>query len=175
MDRPPHHAASERRLEDLPRRGAQSTNTPLRRGLLAVLAAAALLATAWVTDTIRAPGERAFYSVDCSPGTWEGARCYGRLVAGRQYRFKAIPASHEVLFWTVGSPANAGKYVDCSMKDADNWSCPPASQTAEFVTYQVVAGDPVSGSGHSARSFHRIQKWRWLLLDIGVPVGHDAL
>jgi hypothetical protein len=144
-------------------------------GLILFLAFAALVAFGWATDRIRPQGERAVYTVDCAPGTWEGNKCFGVLVAGRQLRFRVVAARREVQFWTVGSPAVSGKYSDCKVQDAENWSCRADTQTPNFIAHQMIGGHPVTDPGVPTLPFHEIQKWRWLLLRAGVPVGHEAL
>ena len=144
-------------------------------GLILLLSFAALIAFGWATDKIRPQGERAVYSVECSPGNWEGHKCFGRLVAGRQYRFRVLASRGEVMFWTVGKPPVSGKYSDCSVKDGDNWSCRTDAQAPNFIAHQMIGGHPVTDPNLPTLPFHEIQKWRWLLLRAGVPVGHEAL
>ena len=70
-----------------------------------LFAMAALLVVAglvWASDWITMQNERTIYTVDCSGGAWQGRRCSGRLKAGDRYRFRALRARGEVLFWVVG-------------------------------------------------------------------------
>jgi hypothetical protein len=148
---------------------------PARAALIVVVIFAALIALAWVTDAIRPQGVRAIYAVGCAPGTWEGSRCHGRLVAGEQYRFQVVESRGEVLFWTAEAPAAVGKYSLCTITDRSNWSCNPNAQTQNTITHQMIHGHPIPDPNVPTPPFHEIQKWRWLLLRAGVPVGHDAL
>src|SRR5437016_11016884 len=113
-----------------------TSDRPSRVGLILLFTLAALFAFGWVTDTIRLPGERNVYTAECAPGSWDGNHCFGRLVAGREYRFQALEARGEVLFWTDGAPTLAGKYSDCSVKDQENWSCRPNAQTRSIIAHQ---------------------------------------
>ena len=151
-----------------------STHFP-RAALIVGIVFGALVTLAWATDAVRPQGVRVIYTADCKPGTWEGRRCYGRLVAGRRYRFEIVQTRGEVLFSSNEEPAVGGAYSRCRVTDKADWSCDPVAQAATTIAHQMIGGHPVPDPKVPTLPFHEIEKWRWLLLSIGVPVGHDAL
>jgi hypothetical protein len=127
------------------------------------------LGTAWVTDSITLEGERTIYTADCDGGQWgSGAAagsCSGRMMPAERFRFRALRAHSEVLFWTVGDTSRpSGKFAGCTVKDSRNWNCPGNEQSGDTITHQMVDGVPQADASGRARSFHAIEKWRWLLL-----------
>jgi hypothetical protein len=126
------------------------------------------LGTAWVTDSVTLEGERTIYTAECEGGNWSTdpvPACGGTLVAGERFRFRALRAHSEVLFWTVGdSRRPSGKFSGCTVVDSRNWSCPGNEQSRDTITHQMLDGSPQSDSSGRARSFHAVEKWRWLML-----------
>jgi hypothetical protein len=147
----------------------------MRAALVLAVILGALVTLVWATDAVRPHGVRTIYTAKCKPGTWEGSRCYGRLVAGPAYRFEIVEASGEVRFWSSDEPALKGTYSSCRVADRANWFCDPAAETVKTIAHQMVDDHPVSDPKIPTVPFHEIEKWRWLLLSIGVPVGHAAL
>lgn len=139
--------------------------------LVLVLAFAALGAFAWSTDKITMQGERTVYTVACSQGVWDGNRCSGKLVAGARYRFRALRAHSEVLFWTVGASEPSGKFTDCTVVDGQNWSCKASAEAARTITREMIHGQPTSDPSVNTLPFHETPKWKWMLLRMGVPVA----
>ena len=128
----------------------------------------------WASDSVTLEGERTVYTVDCAQGEWHGATCTGRLVAGDRYRFRALRAHSEVVFWTSGSRLASSKLEGCKIIDGRNWTCPLAPQAAQTVTLQMVHGCPMADKTGTAKRFHAVAKWRWWLLKWGAPVGSEA-
>ena len=146
-----------------------------RIGIGVVAVSCALAVLSWMTDSIPSPdGTRAVYTGECARGTWDGSHCYGRLVAGPRYWFQVTDTRGEVLFWSTEGPA-VGKYSTCSVEDRENWSCIPNSGSVRTIAHQMIRGRPVPDPTVPTLPFHEIEKWRWLLLQIGFPAGHEAL
>jgi len=143
---------------------------------LAVVAILGLaVAMAWASDAITLQGERTVYTVDCVQGQWQGAICSGVLAAGKRYRFRALRAHNEVMFWTVGaSDEPSGKFSGCRVVDGRNWICPPSGDAALTITLQMERGAPVPGVSGKTRPYHAVTKWRWWLLRWGIPTGSSA-
>jgi hypothetical protein len=140
-----------------------------------VLAAAVLLGfLTWSSDFITAQGERTIYTVGCSNGLWQGSHCGGRLVAAERYRFRALHARGEVLFWTVGANEPSSKFTDCKIQDGRNWSCQPNADAPKSITLQMERGVALHDATGLVRSFHAVPKWRWMLARYGVPTGNDS-
>ena len=76
----------------------------------------------------------------CLEGEWQANRCTGRLVASERYRFRALRAHHEVLFWTMGDKGPSGRYSDCDIVDGHNWSCKANADAARTITHQMTQG-----------------------------------
>jgi hypothetical protein len=128
------------------------------------------LSTAWLTDSVTLEGERTIYTADCDDGAWsagaDGA-CSGRLVAAERFRFRALRAHSEVLFWTVGdSRRPSGKFTGCTVKDSRNWTCPGNEQSGDTITHQMVDGAPQPDTSGRTRTYHSVEKWRWLWLRV---------
>lgn len=139
-------------------------------GLLFAVAAA----YAWATDFITASGEWTVYTADCVGGTWKANRCLGRLDAGPRYRFRALRAHGEVLFWTVGSAEPSGRFTGCIIEGGRNWSCPPQPDAGRTVTLSMVRGHPIPDALHRTRPLHSLSKIRWIALRLGMTFGATA-
>jgi hypothetical protein len=142
--------------------------------LFVVLLFVGLGFAAWASDTITLEGERPIYTADCVAGTWQGPRCTGRLSAGPRYRFRALRAHKEVLFWTAGASGASGKYTDCDIKDGRNWSCAPNADATRTIVHEMLHGRPVRDPSVPALGFHQVPKWKWWALRLGLPVGSEA-
>ena len=129
---------------------------------------------AWADDFITLKGERTVYTAGCQQGVWMGERCTGTLVAAQRYRFRALKANREVLFWTVGVAESSGKFTDCLIQDGRNWSCKPTADASRTVTREMVHGRPAADASGLARPLHAVAKWRWWLLRWGIPLGNEA-
>ena len=140
--------------------------------LIAVLTAMCM--AAWATDFVTLQGERTIYSVTCEGGAWQGKVCSGKLVPAERYRFRSLRAHEEVLFWVVGASGPSHKYSGCKVKDGRNWSCPPAPDAVQTITREMKQGEPVADAATPTRAYHAVPKWRWLLLQCGVPLGQAA-
>jgi hypothetical protein len=127
----------------------------------------------WASDFVTLQGERTIYTADCKDGAWQAAHCTGRLVAGERYRFRALRARGEVLFWTVGANEPSAKFSDCTIQSGRNWSCKPNADASKSITLQMLHGEAVHDDTGQARSFHEVPKWRWLLASYGLPAGSD--
>ena len=146
----------------------------MRIWLTVVALLATVAALLWASDKITLEGERTIYTVECRDGTWQGTQCSGRLVAADRYRFRALKPHSEVVFWTVGASAPSGKFADCEIKDGRNWTCKPNAEAARTITLQMARGVPVPDASGRTKGFHAIEKWRWFLLQWGLPVGSSA-
>jgi hypothetical protein len=129
---------------------------------------------AWASDFITLQGERTIYTAGCQDGVWEGDRCTGKLVAAERYRFRALKAHNEVLFWTVGSPVPSGKFTRCAVTNGRYWICEPNGDASATVTREIRHGKPVSHPGDNTRPFHQISKFRWMLLQYGISVSNTV-
>jgi hypothetical protein len=125
----------------------------------------------WSDDAITLQGERTVYTVDCRQGAWVGRRCSGELVASDRYRFRALKARREVLFWRAGIDEPSGRFTNCEIKDGRNWKCPAAADAARTVTREMLRGRPVAVADGAGRALHAVAKWRWWLLHWGFPSG----
>jgi hypothetical protein len=131
-----------------------------------------LLFAAWASDFITMQGERTVYTVECRDGAWAGERCAGTLVAGQRYRYRALTAHKEVIFWTVGTGEPSGKFAECEIKDGRNWVCKPNGDVSRSITLQMAEGVPIAGA--QTRPFRAVSKWRWMLLKRGFGAGGDV-
>lgn len=129
---------------------------------------------AWATDKITSQGERTVYTVDCAQGTWQANRCTAKLIPAKRYRFRALKAHGEVLFWTIGEQESSGRYTDCSIQDGHNWSCKPNPDASRTITHQMLHGQPVPDPNAQMLAFRRVPKWEWVMLRVGIPVGNEA-
>jgi hypothetical protein len=138
------------------------------------IAVPVLAISLWSNDWITMQGERTIYTAECRDGVWQGRHCTGHLAAGSRFRFRALKPHGEVIFWTVGSSEPSGKFTDCQIVDGRNWSCKPAAMPPVPATFEIARGLPVADRTGRARSFHALSKWRWWMLDAGLPAGSDA-
>lgn len=129
----------------------------------------------WATDFITLKGEWTVYTVDCKGGSWENNACSGTLVPSRRYRFRALKAHSEVLFWIAGEKEPSGKYSDCTIEDGREWSCKPNADAVRSITHRMVHGCPMSDHSVPTLSFHQVPKMKWELLRLGIPVGRSAM
>jgi hypothetical protein len=133
-----------------------------------------LSSVAWLTDFITLKGERTVYSANCQGGAWRGNTCTGRLVAGDRFRFRALKAHKEVVFWTAGDAGPSGKLTDCEVQGARAWRCRPLTAPVNTITFEMVRGNPVRDPSSRVLEAHPISKFRWYLSHLGLPVGNDA-
>lgn len=126
----------------------------------------------WTTDKVTLQGERTVYTVNCVNGTWNGSHCNGELTIGPRFRYRALKARGEVLFWILGSMEPSAKLTGCTIEDGRNWTCPESAEAPKSLTLAMSKGDPVRNPAWSTRPFHSISKVGWILLDLGVK--HSA-
>ena len=138
----------------------------------AFVALVALLFAIWVTDFVTVSGEWTIYTARCDGGSWQGDVCGGTLKPGERHRFRALKAHREVLYWVVNEQGESGRYLRCEVKDGRNWTCPGDRQGPPAITDRMKHGMPIVPTG--AASMHRIPKWKWALLEAGLPAGHTA-
>ena len=129
----------------------------------------------WMSDHVTLQGERTVYTARCERGTWVGNECSGNLAAGERYRYRALAARGEVLFWIVGSPEPSGKFTQCEIRDGRNWSCKANANTdaARSITLEMSKGQPVPDATGVTRPFHDVSKIVWLLLNCKLYFGID--
>ena len=132
------------------------------------------LVLGWGSDVVTLQGERTVYTLECVDGQWQGASCGGQLAAGNRYRFRALKAHEEVVFWTSGASGPSGKFSDCKIEDGRNWSCPPGTQANLTITMEIRGGIPVADASGKTQSYHAVSKWRWYLAKWGLPIGSSA-
>ncbi len=130
--------------------------------------------TAWITDFITMQGEWTIYTAACMGGNWHRITCDGTLVASKRYRFRALKAHAEVLFWTAGEKEPSGRYGECAIRDGRDWRCKSNADAARTITHIMSGGHPIPDPAVPTIPFHWIPKWKWEALRLGVPVGHDA-
>lgn len=122
----------------------------------------------WAIDFVTLEGEWTVYTVECKQGTWNGDRCTGKLVAAERYRFRALKAHSEVLFWVVGSTKeSSGRFTQCEVENRENWTCKANADSPRSITLAMSKGRPVPDPAANARSFHAVPKVKWLLLHYG--------
>ena len=147
----------------------------MRLFLLPTFAAlTAVSAMLWASDKITLQGERTIYTVECADGAWQGLHCTGHLVAADRFRFRALKAHREVVFWAVGASQPSGKFTDCDVRDGRHWTCRPNADASSTITLQMTEGVAVADATGRVRAFHAIEKWRWFFLKWGAPAGSDA-
>ncbi|MBB3178044.1 hypothetical protein [Variovorax sp. Sphag1AA] len=152
----------------------QTANTKIWAWLFAIAGLLVAAGLVWASDWITMQNERTIYTVDCAGGAWQGRRCNGRLKAGDRYRFRALRARGEVLFWVVGSGEPSGKLAPCAITSGRNWTCKTGPDAAHSITLQMSMGRAVISSDGATKSIHAVPKWRWYLLRWGIAVGHSA-
>ncbi len=139
----------------------------VRVWMLAVAVLATLVFAAWASDFVTRQGERTVYTVECVGGDWQGHECTGEVATGPRYRYRALKADGEVVFWTVGTSEPSGKFDDCTIQDGRNWTCEVCPDAARSITLQMAQGLPVSTAQDVTRPFRAVSKWRWMLLKRG--------
>lgn len=132
-------------------------------------------AFAWANDKITSQGERTVYTARCTQGDWQGNYCTGRLQPSERYRFRVLKAHREVLFWTIGDTGPSGRFTDCNVVDGHNWSCRPSADAGRTITHEMTHGHPVPDAGVPTLAFHEIPKWKWMMLQVGLPVRSRAI
>lgn len=145
-----------------------------RLWIFLLVVAAGLSFIVWASDSVTLQGERTVYTVRCEQGTWHGDRCSGKLVAAERYRFRALKAHEEVLFWIVGSSEPSGKFSQCVIKDGRNWSCKANTDARRSITLEISKGHPVPDPTGATRLFHAVSKFTWIILEYQVPFA-DAI
>ena len=128
----------------------------------------------WATDFVTLQGEWTIYTAFCKKGTWEGASCTGSLAPSARYRFRALKAHREVLFWTAGESGESGRYTRCEIQDGRNWFCPATESPVRAITHRMIQGNPQPDSDAGAIAFHRIPKWKWEMLSLLRPEAGQA-
>jgi len=149
-----------------------------RRSNLWVLGVVILLilaAVVWASDKITLQGERTIYSVKCEGGAWQGNRCTGKLVAGERYGFRVSLVRREVIYWVRGTSDPSGKFGNCDVIDRDNWSCKREPGQAPSITTEMKKGRPTRGADGGMIQFHDVPKWKWWIIDAGIPAFSEAL
>jgi hypothetical protein len=125
----------------------------------------------WASDKVTLQGERTFYTVECQDGAWDAGSCSGRLSAGPRFRYRALRARGEVLFWEIGAIEPSSKFTDCAIQDGRNWTCPGNGDSPKSITLALSRGEPVRNPAWPTRPFHLTSKFMWWLLDSGTIVG----
>lgn len=142
---------------------------------VALALAIALVAATWLTDFVTLQGEWTIYTATCKGGQWQGTTCTGHLEASERFRFRALKAHREVLFWTVGDTRQeSGRYTQCDITDGRTWSCPRNDHAARTITTGMKHGIPMADRDAGHLPFHRVAKWKWEALKRGLPVGRSA-
>ena len=147
----------------------------IRKLSIVVTILTVFFALVWASDTVTLQGERTIYTAKCEQGSWQGERCTGNLVAGDRYRYRALRARNEVIFWIAGSSEPSGKFTDCAIQDGRNWRCKPNADVGRSITLAMAKGFAVPDSTGAARSFHSISKLTWVLLNAGIPITSTAM
>jgi hypothetical protein len=139
----------------------------LRTWIALLIAFAGAAYFAWVLDWITPQGERTVYTVECS-GRWAGAACEGKELAGKRYRFRALKAHREVLYWTVGAEGEpSGKFHDCLIENGRNWTCKAAATgQPPAITQGMLRGEPLPHPSGQGPAYRQVSKWQWIWLDL---------
>ncbi|MFC5499057.1 hypothetical protein ACFPOE_16030 [Caenimonas terrae] len=151
------------------RRGGRATLTAI-----VVVVVAFLVLMGWAHDFITLDGSKTVYTVKCVGGQWNGPDCSGSLQAAERYRFRALKAHSEVIFWVAGSAEPSGKLAPCAIANAKEWVCKPGPDSGRTITHEMKFGHPVPEPHGPAKPFHQVAKWKWLLLNKGVGVFRSA-
>jgi len=128
----------------------------------------ALVLFVWTTDRVSLQGERTVYTVACVNGAWGSSGCSGKLTAGPRYRYRALRAHMEVLFWVLGAQEPSSKLTGCTIQDGRNWTCPGSGDASKSVTLGMSRGEPMQNSSWPTQPFHAVSKVRWWLLTFGL-------
>lgn len=122
----------------------------------------------WAGDRVTLQGERTIYTVICVNGAWAGNSCSGQIGAGPRYRYRALKARGEVLFWVVGAQEPSSKLVGCTIEDGRNWICPESADASKSITLTLTHGKPLRNSAGPTLPFHAVSKLSWKMLDAGL-------
>jgi hypothetical protein len=128
----------------------------------------------WATDWVTLQDEYTIYTGSCTGGEWMQGKCTGELRAGNRYRFRALRAHEEVLFWVAGSRERSGRLDKCVIKNKRNWKCPPGADSERSITLEMKNGHAVAGAP-GTRPFRPISKVAWFYLRFkhGEPPPND--
>jgi hypothetical protein len=129
---------------------------------------AAFATFVWAIDFVTLQGERTIYTARCQGETWLDDRCTGKLEAAERYRFRALKAHQEVVFWVVGSAEASGRLTPCVIQDGRNWSCKANADASRSITLEMRRGVAMRNTEGDTRTFHAVPKWKWFLLKYGV-------
>ena len=136
-----------------------------RIGFLLLFLGCLLVAGAWATDFVTLQGEWTIYTASCRNGQWSASGCSGSVVASSRYRFRALKAHKEVLFWTAGDSGPSGRFEQCRITDGRNWLCPPGNDIARTITHEMVGGKAIEDPKVTTIPFHAVPKWKWEFLN----------
>lgn len=128
----------------------------------------------WASDRVTLEGQRTVYSVSCSGGGWQGARCSGTMVAAERYIYRASRRRQEVVHWTLGSASPSVTYRGCTVTDRDNWTCRVEAAGTPPAALQMERGHLRGGPLDPASSVRAVKKWKWWLMHLGLHVFSDA-
>jgi hypothetical protein len=147
--------------------GPEFQKLNVRAGAIIALGVVAFLGVdGWLSDFVTAKGEATVYTAECEGGSWQGAACTGHLAAGDRYRFHAVKARGEVLYWTSSQSGAVGKLQDCEIRSGRNWRCKSSDSGAETITFELAHGMPVRTPDAMVVEAHPISKERWYLIRI---------
>ena len=148
-----------------------------RRGAMVFVGMVLLLVFAliWASDRITLQGERTIYSVRCQGGAWQGNKCTGKLVAGERYAFRVSKLRHEVIYWVRGTTEPSGKFSNCDIVDRDNWTCRAEPNQKASITTEMKKGRPTRTTDTGVIPFRDVPKWKWWILDAGLPLFTECL
>ena len=118
----------------------------------------------WAIDFVTLQGERTIYTATCQGAEWRGDECPGSVVAAERYRFRALKAKDEVVFWVAGSAEPSGKLTPCMIHDGRNWTCKATVDASKSITLEMREGVAIADPAGSTRPFHAVSKWRWYRL-----------
>jgi len=65
-------------------------------------------------------------------------------------------------------------YTECNIQDGLNWACKLNADAARTIAHEMQHGRPVLDPTAQMIAFHQIPKWKWGLLQFGIPVGNQA-
>lgn len=133
-----------------------------------------LLIFVWSSDRITLQGERTIYTVNCAQGTWVGNRCDGAITPGPRFRYRALKARGEVLFWVLGVSEPSSKLTSCVIQDGRNWVCPVTPDASKSLTLTLAGGEPLRDPAWPTLPFHSVTKLAWVFLDSGLRFAPDV-
>ena len=122
----------------------------------------------WSIDYVTPQGERTIYAAQCRGGSWVDDRCTGTLAAAERYKFRALKAKREVVYWIAGSAEPSAKLTECMIQDGRNWSCKASSASPKSITFEMKRGVAIHDPTGNAQPFHAVPKWKWFLLEYGI-------